>query len=229
MIVLVVTARGGRDGHRSGCVAVVVVVAVVLGDAARLNVRAVCALHPAQEVSVLLSRNHELAGDLSAALHRAEMAVADAKDAKQELMRQVRGVAIDTPSFTLVSPIGSLCRRVLQGSVWEQRETSLVDQLALAEKATQRKDALEAELAALKADLRMREQVQRCPPCRVVSCRAVSCRAVSCRVVSCRVVSCRVVSCRVVSCRVVSCRVVSCRVVSCRVVLRRVAPRRVVT
>ena len=45
--------------------------------------------------------------------------------------------------------------------MWEQRELSLVQQVADGEKAVQRAAIMEAEIATMKADLRLREQVQR--------------------------------------------------------------------
>ena len=49
-----------------------------------------------------------------------------------------------------------------QGIVWEQRELSLVQQVAQAEKATLSAGRMEDDLASLRADLRLREQVPCC-------------------------------------------------------------------
>ena len=46
--------------------------------------------------------------------------------------------------------------------MWEQRELSLVQQVADGEKAVQRAAIMEAEIATMKADLRLREQVRGC-------------------------------------------------------------------
>jgi len=46
--------------------------------------------------------------------------------------------------------------------VWEQRELSLVQQVAQAEKATLSAGRMEDDLASLRADLRLREQVPCC-------------------------------------------------------------------
>ena len=52
------------------------------------------------------------------------------------------------------------CRWCVQGIVWEQRELSLVQQVAQAEKATLSASRMEDDLASLRADLRLREQVR---------------------------------------------------------------------
>ncbi len=58
------------------------------------------------------------------------------------------------------SPDLGACRWCVQGIVWEQRELSLVQQVAQAEKATLSASRMEDDLASLRADLRLREQVR---------------------------------------------------------------------
>ncbi len=65
--------------------------------------------------------------------------------------------------YVLQSSRARLCRFLLahaQENVWQQRELSLVQQLADAERSIQRGAGMEAELATLRADLRLREQVK---------------------------------------------------------------------
>ena len=85
-----------------------------------------------EEVKALVERNRHLAEELNESQHRADMATADARDAKEELARQE--------------------------TLWAQRETRFNDRLALAERSTTQTTSLEGQLATLRADLRLREQ-----------------------------------------------------------------------
>ncbi len=109
----------------------------------------------------MFSRNQVLGGELDEAVARADAATVEAREAKQELMRQARSVLRTVPVYLKPrSPLlCTVCRGPSQGIVWEQRELSLVQQVADAEKAVQRAASMEAEIATMKADLRLREQV----------------------------------------------------------------------
>jgi chromosome segregation ATPase len=85
-----------------------------------------------QELDFVAKRNHELGAELDVVNQRAAACANDARDAKQELLRQA--------------------------SVWEAREVHLVSRLGELERVSQQQSSMDAELAAARADLRIRDQ-----------------------------------------------------------------------